>query len=59
MSTRKGNLIDKLIYALNSISGAYSLLLLTENSLIAVRDPFGIRPLILGKLGDSYIYLKF
>ena len=55
MSTRKGNLIDKLIYALNSISGAYSLLLLTENSLIAVRDPFGIRPLILGKLGDSYI----
>ena len=55
MSTRKGSLIDKLIYALNSISGAYSLLLLTENSLIAVRDPFGIRPLILGKLGDSYI----
>ena len=55
MSTRRGNLIDKLIYALNSISGAYSLLLLTKDSLIAVRDPFGIRPLILGKLGDSYI----
>ncbi|MBF91497.1 MAG: amidophosphoribosyltransferase [Rickettsiales bacterium] len=55
MSTRKGNLIDKLIYSLNSISGAYSLLLLTGDSLIAVRDPFGIRPLILGKLGDSYI----
>ncbi len=55
MSTKKGNLIDKLIYALNSISGAYSLILLTGDSLIAVRDPFGIRPLILGKLGDSYI----
>ena len=55
ISTASGNLIDRLIYALHSISGAYSLLLLNKNSLIGVRDPFGIRPLVLGKLKDSYI----
>ncbi len=55
ISTASGNLIDRLVYALHSISGAYSLLLLNKNSLIGVRDPFGIRPLVLGKLKDSYI----
>jgi len=55
MSTAKGNLIERLIYALRSISGAYSLLLLVSDSIIAVRDPFGIRPLVLGKLGKSFI----
>ena len=55
MSSKKGNILEKIIYALKSISGAYSLLLLIKNSLIAIRDPFGIRPLVLGKLGESYI----
>ncbi len=55
ISTASGNLIDRLVYALHSISGAYSLLLLNKSSLIGVRDPFGIRPLVLGKLKDSYI----
>ena len=55
ISTSTGNLIDRLVYALQSITGAYSLLLLNKNSLIGVRDPFGIRPLVLGKLEDSYI----
>ena len=36
----KGNLIDRLIYALESIRGAFSLILLTNDSLIGVRDPF-------------------
>jgi len=56
MSTAKGNLIDRLIYALQSISGAYSLLLLTNEFILAARDPFGIRPLVIGKLGESYIF---
>ena len=43
------NLLERLTYALNSISGAYSLLLMTIDKLIGVRDPFGIRPLVLGK----------
>lgn len=56
ISTFRGNLIDRLIYALQSIRGAFSLVLLSNDSLIGVRDPYGIRPLVLGKLGDSYIF---
>ncbi|MCL5057168.1 MAG: amidophosphoribosyltransferase [Actinobacteria bacterium] len=37
------------------IKGAYSLLIITEDSLIAVRDPYGFRPLCLGKLDDGYV----
>lgn len=55
ISTYKGKLIDRLIYALESIRGAFSLVLLTHDSLIGVRDPFGIRPLVLGKLNESFI----
>src|SRR5581483_12248907 len=35
--------------------GAYSLLFLTEKQLIAVRDPYGFRPLVLGKLKNAYV----
>ncbi len=56
ISRSKGNLIDRLIYSLHSIKGAYSLLLMTKDSLIAIRDPVGIRPLVLGKLNDSYVF---
>ena len=45
----------KLIDALKQIKGAYSLVLLTDQGLIGVRDPNGVRPLVMGKLGDSYI----
>ncbi|WP_088227260.1 amidophosphoribosyltransferase [Desulfosporosinus sp. FKB] len=38
---------------LNEISGSYSLVMMTENSLIGLRDPFGMRPLCLGKLKGS------
>ena len=55
ISTSKGSLIERLIYAIQSIRGAFSLVLLTNDSLIGIRDPFGIRPLVLGKLNDSYI----
>lgn len=48
-------LIDRLIEALRQIEGAYSLVALTKEKLIGVRDPYGVRPLSLGKLGDSYI----
>ena len=51
----KDNAVDKLVDAVNHIKGAYSLVAVTDNMLIGVRDPFGIRPLVLGKLGGSYI----
>lgn len=49
------NMIDAFMEALNRIKGAYSLILLTGNSLIAARDPHGFRPLCLGKLDGAYI----
>lgn len=48
-------LIDRLVEALKKIEGAYSLVALTKEKLIGVRDPLGVRPLVLGKLGDAYI----
>lgn len=56
LSTAKGEFIERLIYSLQSITGAYALLLMTNDTLIGVRDPFGIRPLVLGKLGKSFVF---
>ncbi|MGD9538881.1 MAG: amidophosphoribosyltransferase [Alphaproteobacteria bacterium] len=47
--------IDRMIEALRRCEGAYSLVALTKDSLIGVRDPFGVRPLIIGKLDGAYI----
>jgi amidophosphoribosyltransferase len=46
---------DRMIDALRQVEGAYSLVVLTDNSLIGVRDPLGIRPLVLGRIGESYV----
>ncbi len=48
--------IDKIIDAIFQIQGAYALVFLTKNTLIGVRDPYGIRPLVIGKLNNSYIF---
>lgn len=47
--------VKKMIYAVNEIKGAYSLVAITDDMMIGVRDPYGIRPLVMGKLGGSYI----
>src|SRR5258705_8202501 len=46
---------NNLVHAIRRIEGAYSLVIMTENELIGVRDPFGFRPLCLGKLGDAWV----
>ncbi|KAF0119432.1 MAG: amidophosphoribosyltransferase [Rhodospirillaceae bacterium] len=46
---------DRMIDALRQVEGAYSLVALTHDALIGVRDPLGIRPLALGRLGKAYI----
>lgn len=51
----KQDAVEKMIYAVNEIKGAYSLVAVTDDMMIGVRDPYGIRPLVLGKLGGSYI----
>jgi len=53
--SRMGTLNDRIVDALRHVQGAYSLLLITEKELIAVRDPHGFRPLALGKLGDATV----
>ena len=47
--------IDRLIEALRQVEGAYSLVCLAKDMLIGVRDPNGVRPLVLGKLDDAYV----
>ena len=54
--SKREKIVDKIIDALFQIKGAYSLVMLTSKKLIGVRDPFGIRPLVIGKLKDSYIF---
>jgi amidophosphoribosyltransferase len=49
------NVADRVIDAVRQIEGAYSLVILTQKKLIGVRDSFGVRPLVLGRLGEAYI----
>jgi len=46
---------NTLMRTLHRIEGAYSLILLTEQELIGVRDPHGFRPLSIGRLGDAWV----
>ncbi len=56
MATAPANtVIERMIHALRQIEGAYSFVAMTSKEVIGVRDPLGVRPLVLGKLGDSYI----
>ena len=51
----KPHMTDKLIDAMRQIEGGYALVALTGKELIGARDPIGLRPLVLGKLGDAYV----
>jgi len=53
--SKKNKIKDKLIDALLKIQGGYALSILTNKELIGVRDPFGIRPLVIGKLNKSFV----
>ena len=47
--------VDRAVAALSQVKGAYSIVLMSENELIAARDPQGFRPLCLGKLEGAYV----
>jgi amidophosphoribosyltransferase len=49
-------MLDRLTDALKQVEGAYSLVVLTNEGLVACRDPLGIRPLVMGKLGEATIF---
>lgn len=46
---------EKIIRAVNEIRGAFSLLIMRENELIAIRDSYGVRPMCLGSYNDAYV----
>ncbi len=50
-----GRVVDRITDALSQIEGAYSLLAITQKKMIGLRDPYGVRPLVLGRLGDAWI----
>lgn len=52
---QEGSLEARLAKALSEVSGAWSLLFLSTDKLIATRDPYGFRPLVLGKLNDAWV----
>ncbi len=49
------DIIEALVQSLHQLKGAFSIVGMTEDSLVAIRDPQGFRPLSIGKLDDSYV----
>ena len=54
--SRQRNHVDRVADALRQVQGAFSLLFLTGEHVIAVRDPYGLRPLSMGKIGDAWVF---
>ena len=54
--SKRSKTIDKIVDAIFHIQGGYALVMMTKNTLIGLRDPYGIRPLVIGKLKNSYIF---
>lgn len=55
-TSRYPTIIDRLTDALRLVEGAYSLIVMTPEGMIACRDPLGIRPLVMGRMGDSTVF---
>jgi amidophosphoribosyltransferase len=53
--SRLNDQVEQIREAIQRIEGAFSLVLMTDNKLIAARDPYGFRPLVIGKLNGAYI----
>ena len=55
-TSRFPRLLDRFVDALRMVEGAYSLICMTPKRMVACRDPLGIRPLVMGKLGDAIVF---
>jgi amidophosphoribosyltransferase len=51
----KDSVVERLTDALGQVEGAYSLVALSQDAVIGLRDPLGVRPLVLGRAGDAWI----
>ncbi|MGH2574242.1 MAG: amidophosphoribosyltransferase, partial [Ignavibacteria bacterium] len=54
--SQEKELIDRILEACKQIRGAYSIVLLSDDKLFAIRDPYAVRPLSMGKIGNSFIF---
>ena len=54
--SKRSTTVEKITDAIFQIQGGYALVMLAQNKLIGVRDPLGIRPLVIGKLKNSYVF---
>jgi len=55
LSPTERNPVDKIKYAMRRLQGAYSLVIMTKDKLIGVRDPMGVRPLCLGTIDGGWV----
>ncbi|MGB3472711.1 MAG: amidophosphoribosyltransferase [Erythrobacter sp.] len=55
-TSRYPTIADRLVDALRLVEGAYALIVMTPEGMIACRDPLGIRPLVMGKMGDAVVF---
>ncbi|MCX7677513.1 MAG: amidophosphoribosyltransferase [Alteraurantiacibacter sp.] len=55
-TSRFPTMLDKLVDALRLVEGAYALIVMTPRGMVACRDPLGIRPLVMGKMGDAVVF---
>jgi amidophosphoribosyltransferase len=55
LSSTERTLVDKIRYAMRRLQGAYSLVILTKDKLVGVRDPMGVRPLCLGTIDGGWV----
>jgi len=54
--SRETEMIDKVLDAARQVRGAYSIILLTDDKMFAIRDPYSVRPLSMAKLGNSFVF---
>jgi amidophosphoribosyltransferase len=55
-TSRYPSTLERLIDALRLVEGAYALIVMTPKGMIACRDPLGVRPLVMGRMGDGYVF---
>jgi amidophosphoribosyltransferase len=55
-TSRYPTLLDRFVDALRMVEGAYSLICMTRQGMIACRDPLGVRPLVMGRIGDAVVF---
>jgi amidophosphoribosyltransferase len=54
--SRESEIVNKLLDAFSQVRGAYSICILTDDKLFAIRDPHGVRPFCFGRLNNSYVF---